>query len=564
MNDQPASRDETTAAVRRRRRFPLVWLVPVVSAGIGAWLAWDTISKRGPAITVSFQTAEGLQVGQSHLKFKDVDMGSVSAITIPPDHSKVIVTLETKHEAESMFGEKTIFWVVRPGLFAGRVSGLDTLLSGSYIEMLPPVDPGKPQRNFVGLEDPPVLETATPGHTFTLTAKRIGSISVGSPIFFRDLDVGTVLGWDLGDLDDSVTIHAFVRAPFDQYVHDDSHFWNASGVSVQLGGSGVKVEVASLKAILLGGIAFDSAPGSRATPVSAAEHTFPLYANRDEADNVGFGHLLSIKSNFPGSVSGVAPGGDVTMHGLKIGEITEVGLVYDPVNERIVAPVLYRIEPGRIAGVMAAVNLPPGTVAARLVKQGLRATLQATNLLTGAKSVALDFYPDAPPDELRREGEMFVMPTADAGGFDTLERSASELMSKINQIDFTKIGQSVTGLTVGLDTMVNGPQLKQMLISLDGTLTQAQDVMHKVDAGMTPALHRLPEITAQLQEMMTKTSRLVASMNDGYGGDSKINRDLERLLPQLTDAVRSLRALTDLLDRHPEALIRGRTDQVSP
>ncbi len=559
MNAQAAP---GTATVRRRRRFPLVWLVPIVSALIGAYLAWDTLSKRGPAITVSFETAEGLTVGQSHLKFKDVDMGQVSAINVAPDHSKVIVTIDTKREAASMFGDKTIFWVVRPGLFAGRVSGLDTLLSGSYIEMLPPVDPGPSRRDFVGLEDPPVLETATPGRTFRLTAKRIGSISVGSPIFFRDLDVGTVLGYDLGDLADSVTIHAFVRKPFDQYVHDETHFWNASGVTVQLSGAGVKVQVASLKAILLGGIAFDSAPDG-GTPVSETDHLFTLYPNRDEAEALGFGHLIAIRSEFPGTVGGLAAGSDVTMHGLKIGEVTAVNLRYDVAHDRIVAPVEYRIEPGRIAGVMAIENLPPGTIAAKMVSQGLRATLQSANLLTGSKQISLDFIADAPPAELKRDGDFFIMPTTDSGGFDSLQRSASELLSKVSQIDFDKIGRSVSGLLAGLDSTVNGPQVKQVLTTLQGTLVDVQDVVHKLDAGASPALHRLPEIATQLQDTMTKANRLVGSMSDGYGDNSKFHRDLDRLLPELTDTARSLRVLADLLERHPEALLRGRTDQSS-
>ena len=179
-----------------------------------------------------------------------------------------------------MLTDKTIFWVVKPQLFAGNISGLDTLLSGSYIGMLPSTEKGKPQRSFIGNQDPPILQAATPGTTFKLETKRLGSISLGSPIFFRDLEVGAVLGWDLGDLANSVTIHAFVRAPFDQYVHDNSTFWNASGVSIKLGAGGVDVQMESLRALLLGGIAFDSPPGSKAATAVANQH-FSLYPSMD-------------------------------------------------------------------------------------------------------------------------------------------------------------------------------------------------------------------------------------------------------------------------------------------
>ena len=250
------------ALVRRSRRVSVMWLIPLVAIAIGGWLAWDTLSKEGPTITLSFETAEGLQAGQSQLKFKDIVLGTVKSLDLTPDHARVLVTIATTRQAEPLLTDTTMFWVVKPRLFAGNLSGLSTLLSGSYIGMLPGETAGKPQREFVGREDPPVLEANVPGHTFLLEgAASLGSISLGSPVFFRDLDVGTVLGWDIADMAESVTIHAFVRAPYDSYVHDETRFWNASGVSVKLGGTGVDVQLESLRALLLGGIAFDTPAG---------------------------------------------------------------------------------------------------------------------------------------------------------------------------------------------------------------------------------------------------------------------------------------------------------------
>src|SRR5271166_1784066 len=189
------------AAVQARvgkRRLSLIWIVPLVSVLIGAWLLWDTLSKRGPTITITFDSAEGLQAGQSHVRHKEVDMGLVKTIALTPDLQHVQVTVEMTREADPLLTDKTRFWVVRPGFFAGNLTGLSTLLSGSYIGLLPSPEGGHFQRHFVGLEEPPVLQTETPGHTFRLKANRIGSISLGSPIYFRDLPVGEVLGWDLG------------------------------------------------------------------------------------------------------------------------------------------------------------------------------------------------------------------------------------------------------------------------------------------------------------------------------------------------------------------------------
>jgi paraquat-inducible protein B len=559
MTDPSTPASPPTAGAHRRRRIPLIWIVPILTAAIALWLAWDTFSRRGPTITISFDSGAGLQAGQSQLKFKDVVMGTVKSIAVAPDLTKVLVTIETTREAEPLLTDKTVFWIVKPQLFAGTVSGLDTLLSGSYIGMMPSLQKGKPQRSFVGSPDPPILQTEVPGTTFMLESDKIGAISLGSPIFYRGLNVGAVLGWDLGDMARHVTIHAFVRAPFDKYVHEDSLFWNASGVSLKLGSNGVDVRMESLKALLLGGIAFETRPNTRA-PVGKPGQHFPLYANQDAAEGAGFGRLLNMVSYFSGSVAGLSPGADVTLHGLKIGEVTDVGLVFDPKVGRIVAPVHYRIEADRIANTAAALGVPPGIMAALMVQRGFRATLQAPNLITGQKVVAIEHVSGAPPAQLGREGDVFVVPSAESGGFDTITRSASELLSKINRIDFDAIGNHLTSLTKGLDETVNSPQVKQSLAALEATMTDARDVMHKLDTDAGPALARLPQISADLQETLAKANKLAGSLNTAYGGDSRFSRELERLLPQLNEMARSFRALADLLARHPEALIKGRTN----
>jgi paraquat-inducible protein B len=319
---------------------------------------------------------------------------------------------------------------------------------------------------------------------------------------------------------------------------------------VKLAGTGIDVQVESLKALLMGGIAFESKPGTSA-PVSAASHRFPLYADRSAAQAAGFSYHLQVVSNFSGSVAGLDVGADVTLHGLKIGEVTEVGLKFDPSLSRIVAPVSYRIDAERIAGIAAIKGMPPGTIAEEMVRRGFRAVLQAPSLISPGKIVALEFVPDAPPDELKREGDVFIVPSSEGGGFDSITRSANELLSKINRIDFDAIGVSIAGLAKGLDTTINGPEIKSIL-------ADTRDTMRKVDAGVGPAMAKLPDIANQLQAALVQVNRLAASINAGYGGESRLNRDIETLVRQFTDTVRSVRALSDLLTRDPQALIKGR------
>jgi paraquat-inducible protein B len=551
-----------TASVRRSRRIPLIWMVPLLTALIGGWLAWDTFSKRGPTIVIEFETGNGLVPGQSPLKYKDVPMGTVKAVDISRDLKKVLVTIETTREAKPLLTDKTIFWVVKPQLFAGKVSGLDTLLSGSYVGMMPSTEPGKAQSHFVGREDPPILQTSVPGTTFKLETKRIGSISLGSPIFYRDIEVGAVLGWELSDMARHVTIHAFVRAPFDQYVHDDSLWWNASGVQIKLDGGGVKVQLESMKALLLGGIAFETDP-DRKSATSKPDQAFQLHASRDAAHAAGYGRKLKLVSYFQGSVAGLAIGADVTLHGLKIGEVTDLGLRFDPKTEGIVVPVHYTIEADRIRNVAAAGNQPTGRGASEMIRRGFRATLDTSSLLTGTKIVAIKQIPDAPPASIGIDGDEFVIPSSESGGLDSITASAAQLLTKINRIDFDAIGAGLAGTAKGLDGIVNGPQLKNTLASLEGTMADARDFARKLDAGAGPAMAKLPDIANQLDSAITQINRLSTSLNNGYGGDSRFNRELDRLMPQLNEAVRSFRALADLLSRHPEALIQGRSSSQS-
>jgi paraquat-inducible protein B len=469
------------------------------------------------------------------------------------------VTVATTHEAKPLLTDQTIFWVVKPRIFAGNVSGLETLLSGSYIGMMPGQAGGKAQQKFVGQEDPPILQANIPGHTFLLKAERLGSISVGSPVFFRDLSVGEVLGWDIADMADYVTIHAFVRAPYDGYVHDDTRFWNASGLSIKLAGTGLEVELESLKALLLGGIAFETPDlEGRPEPVSLENHVFPLFADHDTAQAASYTRKIQVVSYFPGSVSGLARGSPVTIHGLVVGHVTDVRLAYDRANDRVVAPVRYEVEPERVVGVGVKVFKTDAESVAALLKQGLRATLQSANLITGQQQVALDFLPKAPPVEVTMEDGYFVLPSTEAGGFAGLQASANDLLDKVNAIPFDKIGQSLEVLLTSTNDLVSGPQMRETLSKLSATLAMAETFTRNLNSGTAPAFKQLPEMAGQLQKTVTSANKLLLSLDSGYGDNTKFNRDMERLLVQANDALNSIRALADLLSRHPEALIKGR------
>jgi paraquat-inducible protein B len=546
------------ASTRRSRRVSTIWIVPLVAIAIGVWLAWDTLSKEGPTITISFDSGEGLQAGQSQLKFKDIVFGTVKSLTLTPNHARVLVRVATTRQAEPLLTDKTIFWVVRPRISLGSVSGLSTLLSGSYIGMLPQTG-GTRQNHFVGNEEPPVLQANVPGRIFLLKADRLGSISQGSPIYYRDLVAGEVLGWDFADMAESVSIRAFVRAPFDGYVHDETRFWNASGLSVKLAGAGVQVQLESLQALLLGGIAFDTPTTDSHAPPTPANHVFPLFADRDAAANADYSRRIPVVSYFPGSVRGLGPGSEVTMHGLKVGQVTDVRLMYDRAKDAIVAPVHYLIEPERILGIgVKDVFKTPAEAADVMVKRGLRATLQSASLITGQQEVGLVFDPKAPPATVTMEGPNFVLPSVGGGGFASLEASATDLLNQLNTIPFTQMGQQLTSILGGLNDATTSPEMRQSLKDLAAMIANTNDMVRSLNKDLAPATQQLPALTAGLQRTLTNTNKLLMSLDNAYGDNTSFNRELERLLRQTNEAMSSLSALADLLTRHPEALIKGR------
>ncbi|MBV9249424.1 MAG: MCE family protein [Acetobacteraceae bacterium] len=559
MSDIGEIQTLSESRVRRSRRVSALWLIPLVAVVIGAWLAWDTLSKQGPTIAISFESAEGLQAGQSQLKFKELVLGTVKSLDLTSDHKRVVATVATTHQATPLLLDNTEFWVVKPRLFAGNISGLETLLSGAYIGMRPSEAPGKHQTKFVGREVPPVLEADVPGRTFLLKADRIGSISLGSPVYYRDINVGEVLGWDFSDMAEHVTIRAFIRQPFDSYVRDDTRFWNASGVSIKLGGAGVQVQVESLKAVLLGGIAFETPMSKSPGETSVADHVFPLFEDRAAANNASYRRKIPLVSYFSGSVRGLEPGGEVTTHGLLVGHVTDVQLSYDHTKDRVLAPVHYEIEPERILGIGAKSFYPSTADAVEdLVKRGFRATLQSSSLITGQQMISIEVLPDAPPATVSLEGSDFVMPTAPGGGFEGLQAAATELLVKVNTIPFDQIGKSLDGILSSANSLASGPQAQQTLADLSAAVHTLDGLLQRVDSGVGPAMRQLPAMTAELQATVANANKLLVSLGNGYGDNTRFNRELERLLMQLNDAVRSIRSLTDMLTRHPEALVKGR------
>ena len=246
------------------------------------------------------------------------------------------------------------------------------------------------------------------------------------------------------------------------------------------------------------------------------------------------------------------------MHGLTVGRVLGVELKYDTAKDAIVAPVRYEIEPERIVGVGERVFKTDQEAVAAVLRKGLRATLQSANLITGQQQVALEFDAKAPPIEVTMHEGHFILPTTEGAGFASLAASATDLLNKVNSMPFDQIGQSLEQLLNSTNSLVGGPQLREALSKLSATLATADTFTRNLNNGTAPAFKQLPGMANQLQQTLNNTNKLLVSLDSGYGDQTKFSRDLDRLMVQANDAVGSIRALADLLSRHPEALIKGR------
>jgi paraquat-inducible protein B len=537
-----------------------VWLLPIVAAAIGAYLAFTTLAQRGPEIVITFNTADGLKVGQTEVLHKAVQLGTVTGIRLAEDMTHVIVHVRMNSEATPYLTDQARFWVVRPRLSASNISGLETLLSGAYIEMDPGTQKGgKRQTEFKGLEDPPGVRSDEPGSTFVLTTGRIGSLGTGSPVFYRDISVGEVLGYHLPEGNGAITVNIFVKAPYDKWVRTGTRFWNASGLNVAFGGTGLHIELESIQAVLSGGVAFNTPPDDRDTPSAKPNTTFALYDSENAADAAGYKQRINTVMYFQTSTAGLATGSPVEIYGQTIGTVSDVRLELDPATARARVRVQAEIQPERLKPVGGEAQETPEAVAARLVAHGMRAELTTTSYLTGSLAVSLDFPPNPPPGTVSMEGDAIVLPTL-GGGLSGILASASEVMEKVNAIPFAQIGANANALLATLNATVGGPEVKQALTAATDALVDVQGLVKRTDAGISPLMKRLPEISNNLDGTLRSANQLVGSLGAGYGANSQFSRDLERLMSQFNDAARSIRLLADFLDRHPEALIRGRAN----
>ncbi|MCF8200162.1 MAG: MlaD family protein [Sulfuritalea sp.] len=528
---------EARATPHRRWSLQLVWLIPIVAAVIGGWLAIKAVLDRGPQVRISFSTAEGLEAEKTRVKYRSVDIGRVIRIEFSEDRNRVVATVELSKQSQPFLVADTRFWVVRPRVIGTQVTGLSTLLSGAFISM----DAGtstETRSEFVGLDVPPIVTIDLPGRHFELRAEDLGSLDVGSPIYFRRVQVGSVVAYKLDADGRGVSMRMFINAPYDQYVKADTRFWQASGFDVALDANGIKLNTESITTMLLGGIAFQT-PKESVQALPAAENAiYALYSDQGKAMRLPDTAEATYHLVFGESVRGLSVGAPVDFRGVVVGEVSAIDIEFDTAQTDVRVPVAVRLYPERIRG-KAKPGAPNSTALMdKLVARGLRAQLRNGSLLTGQLFVALDFFPDEPRAAVRKRAGRIEIPTV-AGSVQELQTRVLALVRKFEKLPLEGvIGDARTALQ-----------------AIENTLAVTEKAVARIDRELTPQAGKT------LADLSRTLSGVEKTVDGALAENAPMQRDLRQTLLEISRAAEALRNLADYLERNPGAILRGRTEE---
>ncbi|MCP2501250.1 MAG: MlaD family protein [Deltaproteobacteria bacterium] len=543
-NADLANVPEATSVPKKRTRVPVVWIIPIVAALVGVGIVVQQYLSEGPTIRLSFRAAEGIEPGKTFIKYKDVEIGKVTAVALSEDFSKIVVTAKMAKHAEGLLVEDTRFWIVKPRATLSGVSGLGTLLSGNYIG----IEPGKSRRkqhNFVGLEVPPPATIGLPGREFVLQADTLGSMVIGSPVYYRRLNAGQVIGYEMAADRKSVDIRIFIDAPYDNYVTSNTRFWESSGIRASVGANGLDVQTESVLAVLIGGISFETPPAEEPAAPAAANRIFRLHANRAAALAPPLAESETYVFYFSESVRGLPVGAPVTFLGMPIGEVTEVGIEFDPATQIVrtrvqAATFFYRLaaamEKSSAARAKAMDRQARAAFIDRMVaEKGLRAQLRSGSIIGGQMYIAIEFFPDAPTAKLDRTKAPPRFPVV-PGEMAELESKLKNIVEKLDKVPVEEIGND----------------LKKAIGTLDRTLARVE--------GET-----LPETKKTLEDLrraIVAAERAVSNTdNTLLGPDAPAQQELRDALKEIARAARGIGVLADYLERNPETIIRGKNKE---
>ncbi|MBF0107618.1 MAG: MCE family protein [Magnetococcales bacterium] len=539
------------------RSLSLFWLIPLIVAAVGIWLIHDTLSSRGPLITITFGTAEGIEAGKTRVRHKAVDVGRVESVRLSPDFSRVELSVRLVAGTENFLAANARFWVVQPRLSLQGVSGLGTLVSGAYIEMEPGTE-GPVKEWFTGLESPPLIRSGAAGTKIRLATERLGGLTAGSPVYYLGIPAGEVLGFDLNNTSDGVVVHAFIKEPYQERVKPNSRFWKVSGIDLSVDADGVRVTASSLSALLLGGIAFETPETQEPLEPVHTGHLFTLFEDQNAVTEAAYRKKIPCVMYFDGSVRGLKTGAPVEFRGIKIGSVRDIHMEFDQANTTFRIEVLVELEPERVADADDRNSLESANdLLQTLIDRGLRGQLETANYLTGQLFVNLVMRPDTPIHRVGRDTRYRELPTVPSN-LDEISASATALLKKLSTFPAEEIGRNLNETLAGMNRTVNAPVILEAAGAMRDALATLKTTMARLDGKVEPLGRDLAQATQAATRALASTDRLMGNLNDLADPDAPLNYRMLELTRELTLTSRAIRTFVDIMNRRPEALVFGK------
>ncbi len=524
------------AEVQNLKQLSTIWLVPIVAVMIGIWMLFQYVSSQGPEVTLMLKTAEGIEVGKTEIKSLNVKVGVITDVKLSDDYSYIIAKAEMNKDAERMLKEDTRFWVVKPRIGKEGISGLETLLSGSYIELQPGVKLQQ-QLSFKVLETPPVAPADAQGLRLVLTHNEAGKLGVGDPVLYEGFTVGRVEKVSFDTDTRQANYQLFIFQPYDSLIREHSRFWLSSGVDLQMSAEGFNLQVGSIESLITGGVSFGVPEGEEeGVQVTTQMRAFRLYNNLKQVGERTFEKYFEYVMLFNESIRGLSPGAPVEYRGIRIGTVVKVPLRMPTKNEGFYSkqiPVLVRIEPGRVHDNFGYESLEKKKQDLMDEFQlGLRATLKTGNLLTGALFIDSEFYPKSKMPDTVKYDKYDVFPTR-AGGFAEFQKEVSGLLNKFNNLPVE-------------DTLT---ELTETLSASQKTLAAAEKVAKDLDALL--AQKDTQAIPGDIRESLKQ----IQTTLNGFGPDAVPYRNFESALARFEQVMIELQPVLRQLNDKPNSLI---------
>ncbi|RUR32782.1 intermembrane transport protein PqiB [Vreelandella andesensis] len=527
-------------------RLSPIWIVPIVAVVIGLWLVYDNYTSRGTLVTLTMDSAEGIEAGSTLIRSRNVEIGRVQNVRLSDDLSHAVMTARIQPEAEAMLREDSRFWVVKPRIGREGISGLGTVLSGAYIQ-LEAGQSDEPEREFTVSDTPPVAPAGQAGLQISLVSQLGNSLRIGDPVSYQGYTVGRVE--DTRFDADARTMHhqVFIEEPYGQLVTDSTRFWTSSGIDFQLDADGVRVNVESLEALLGGGVTFgvpEDLPMGQPVEPNAR---FNLYADENTAREGTFNRYLEYVLLVDDTVRGLSKGAPVEFRGVRIGTVASVPWNFTAPQpdsrSQFAIPVLIRIEPQRLGIENINIDVEEwDSRFKRLFGLGLRASLKNGSLLTGALFVDLNFQREL-ADEYVAEmfSERTVFPTV-TGGFAQIQAQITSLLEKLNALE-------VEPLLAGLDRNLEASE--RVLNEIRQVTTSMNQLLNDPDTQAVGG-----NVNATLEELRNTLQ--------GVSPSSPAYQELTTAIQRLDRLMRDLQPLTRTLNENPRALLFDNLDTQDP